>query len=84
MITRLLMTCLWLAVPALVAAQQAPPPGFKQFDDAAPRETLPAAPLVFIAYALAWIAVTVYAFSLWRKLGKAERDLAELRRQLKR
>ena len=83
MIKRVLVTCGWLALPVLVAAQQTPGE-FKPFDESAPRETLPAAPLVFVAYSLAWIAVTVYAFNLWRKLGKAEQDLAELRRQLKK
>lgn len=84
MIKRVLMTCGLLAVPVLAFAQQTPPPGFKAFDEAAPRETLPAAPLVFIAYSLAWVAMAFYAFTLWRKLGKVEQDLAELRRTVKR
>ena len=84
MIKRVLMTCALLAVPMVAAAQQNMPAGFKAYDEAAPHETLPAAPLVFIAYSLAWIALAVYAFSLSRKIGKAEQDLAELRRALKR
>jgi len=81
---RLLLTCALLAVPALASAQQNMPAGFKAFDETAPRETLPAAPLVFIGYSLAWVALAFYAFTLWRKLGKAEQDLAELRRAAKR
>ncbi len=81
---RVLLTCALLAIPALAAAQQATPPGFKAFDDSAPRETLPAAPLVFIAYSVAWVALAFYAFTMWRKLGKVEQDLAELRRGAKR
>jgi hypothetical protein len=84
MIKRILTTCALLAVPVVAAAQQSMPPGFKSFDDSAPRETLPAAPLVFIAYSLAWIALAFYAFTLWRKLGKVEQDLVELRRIGKR
>lgn len=84
MIKRLVMTCACLALPAVAAAQQNMPAGFKPYDETAPRETLPAAPLVFIAYSLAWIALAVYAFSLWRKLGKVEQDLAELRRITKK
>lgn len=84
MIKRMFVTCGLLAVPALSFAQQAMPPGFKSFDDAAPRETLPAAPLVFIAYSVAWIALAFYAFTLWRTLAKVEQDLAELRRVTKR
>lgn len=84
MIRRVLLTCALLAVPALAAAQQNVPPGFKSFDETAPRETLPAAPLVFIAYSVAWVALAFYAFTMWRKLGKVEQDLAELRRGAKR
>ena len=84
MVKRVLMTCAYLALPALAAAQQNMPTGFKAYDETAPRETLPAAPLVFIAYSLAWIALAVYAFSISRKIGKAEQDLAELRRLVKR
>ncbi len=84
MIKRVVLSCMLLAVPAVAAAQQNMPTGFKAFDESAPRETLPAAPLVFIAYSLAWIALAFYAFTLWRKLGKVEQDLAELRRLVKR
>lgn len=84
MIKRVVMSFVLLAVPAIAAAQQNMPAGFKAFDENAPRETLPAAPLVFIAYSLAWIALAFYAFTLWRKLGKVEQDLAELRRLVKR
>lgn len=77
---RVLLTCAFLALPVLAAAQQSTPPGFKAFDESATRETLPAAPLVFVGYSLAWVALAFYAFTLWRKLGKVEQDLAELRR----
>lgn len=81
---RVMLTCVLLAIPVMASAQQAVPPGFKAFDETVPRETLPAAPLVFIAYSVAWVALAFYAFTLWRKLGKAEQDLAELRRASKR
>jgi len=84
MIKRVVLTCALLIVPALAAAQQAVPEGFKPFDESATRETLPAAPMVFVAYSLAWIALAFYTFTLWRKLGKVEQDLAELRRLVKR
>lgn len=80
MMKRVLLTCALLVVPVLTAAQQAMPDGFKAYDEGAPRETLPAAPLVFIGYSLAWVALAFYAFTLWRKLAKVEQDLAELRR----
>jgi CcmD family protein len=78
-VKRLLLTGVLLAVPALLAAQQTAPEGFKPFDENARRETLPAAPMVLTAYAIAWIALAFYAFTIWRKLGKVERDFAELR-----
>ncbi len=84
MIKRLLLTVALTAMPALLAAQQTMPDGFKPFDENARRETLPAAPMVFIAYSVAWIALAVYAFTLSRKLGSVEQDLAELRRKTSR
>ncbi len=84
MIKRVAITCALLALSWGVAAQQQAPDGFKPFDENAPRETLPAAPLVFVAYALAWVALAFYAFTLFRKVTKLETDLAELRRTGKR
>ena len=49
-----------------------------------PTETMPAAPLVFIAYAFVWVALIVYVFFLWRRLGRVERELAESRRPVAR
>lgn len=85
MIKRVAITCGFLALSwGMTAQQQAAADGFKPFDENAPRETLPAAPLVFVAYALAWVALAVYAFMLFRKVAKLEADLAELRRAGKR
>jgi len=80
MMKRVALTCGLLAVSVGVRAQQGASDGFKPFDENAPRETLPAAPLVFVAYALAWVALAFYAFTLFRKVTKLETDLAQLRR----
>jgi CcmD family protein len=80
MIKRVLTTCGFLALSWGVAAQQAAQDGFKPFDENAPRETLPAAPLVFVAYAVAWVALALYVFTVVRKVAKLETDLAELRK----
>lgn len=80
MMKRVALTCGLLALSWGVSAQQAASDGFKPFDENAPRETLPAAPLVFVAYALAWVALAFYAFTLFRKVSKLETDLAQLRR----
>jgi CcmD family protein len=42
------------------------------------QEALPAAPLVYAAYAFVWVALTAYVFLLWRRLGRVERELAEV------
>jgi CcmD family protein len=41
-------------------------------------EQLPAAPLLIAAYAFVWVAVLAYVWSIWRRLGKVERDISEL------
>jgi len=45
-------------------------------------EQLPAAPLVIAAYAAIWLGVFVYLWSIWRRLGAVDRELASLRRRL--
>ena len=45
-------------------------------------ERLPATPLVFGAYAIVWIVVTVYVLTLWRRTTKAEKELASLSARL--
>lgn len=81
---------LWLvAAPmAVVAADFLMPVAHAQeamegFEPVAPgdlgQETLPATPLVFTAYGFAWLALIVYLFFLWRRIGRVEAELAELR-----
>jgi HAMP domain-containing protein len=43
---------------------------------------LPAAPLVIGAYAVAWVAVFIYLWSIWQRTSRVERDLAELSRRV--
>ncbi len=43
---------------------------------------MPAAPLVAAAYAIAWAAVLIYLFSIWRRLGVVEREIAEVSRRV--
>jgi CcmD family protein len=47
------------------------------------RETLPAAPFVYGAYAFVWVALLVYVFVLWRRLGRVERELADINAKLR-
>ena len=47
------------------------------------QETLPATPLVFVAYAFVWIVLLGYVFLLWRRLGRVERELGEVNAKLR-
>jgi CcmD family protein len=73
----------WL-VGAAAWAGQAQQQGFQSISDIpdAARETLPASPLVYVAYGFVWVALTVYVFLLWRKLAKVERELADVTTRL--
>ena len=51
---------------------------FVPLDSVPPEDQLPAAPLLVAAYALLWIAVVGYLWSIWRRMGAVERDLSDL------
>ena len=66
---------------ALVIGQ----PGQSQFvpmTEVPASEQLPAARLVITAYAFVWIALSAYLWTIWRRLGKVEREISELSSQL--
>ena len=44
-------------------------------------EQLPAAPLLIAAYAFVWLAVLAYVWSVWRRLGRVEREMEALARR---
>jgi CcmD family protein len=75
-----------LAVSVFAQAQPTPTPtsleGFVPMSEAAPREVLPATPLVFYAYAFVWLALIGYVFSIWRRMSRVEQDLAAVQRRL--
>ena len=74
------MLTMW-APPASAQQPPAAPAGFVPADTVKPQEQLPAAPLVIGAYAVAWIAVFGYLWSIWNRLGRVERDLADVSRR---
>ena len=86
----LLILMLCVVGPALtsVSAQQQPPKAaqdeFVPIDQLPPGEQLPAARLLIAAYSVAWLAVAGYLFSIWRRLDRVDRDLAEAGRRLPR
>jgi CcmD family protein len=48
------------------------------------RQEIPSGPLIYSAYAFVWFAVLVYVISLWRRIARVERELAEVNRKLAR
>jgi CcmD family protein len=73
-----------VGAPIRVVAQPRTPPaaqdGFVPMSEVPQDEKLPAAPLVFGAYSVIWLALLVYVAGLWRRLGTVERELQELKR----
>jgi CcmD family protein len=65
--------------PAAPAAQpQAAQDEFVPISELPPDEKLPAAPLLITAYAVVWVVIAVYLWTLWRRFARAERDLKAL------
>jgi CcmD family protein len=42
------------------------------------KESLPAGPLLYTAYAIVWLVLIGYVFMLWRRLDRVERELREV------
>lgn len=65
--------------PAL--ALQPPPTGQSEFvpaRDLPPTENIPAAPLLVAAYAIIWVLVLFYLWTIWRRLNKVEVEMRAL------
>lgn len=45
-------------------------------------EQLPAGPLLITAYAVVWIVLAVYLWTLWRRFLRAEQDVKSLANRL--
>ncbi len=74
---------LWAGSGVTASMQQPPAPspaqeGFVPIDQLAPKEVLPAAPLVIAAYSVAWIAIFVYVLTIWKRLASVEKEMAAL------
>jgi CcmD family protein len=87
---RFLLLTLLVIGPAISAQQPPaqPPPttaaqdGFLPIDQLAKKEEMPAAPLVMAAYAVAWLVIFGYVWSLWRRLHKVEVEIADVARRV--
>jgi len=62
-----------------------PPPAQDEFvpiSQLPATEAMPAAPLLIAAYAVVWIILAVYVWTLWRRFLRAEQDLKSLASRL--
>ncbi len=82
---RLLMALCTVALTAAPLAAFQQPAGQGEFVPVNPQtaqvEHLPAAPLVIGAYAFVWVALMLYVWSIWRRLGRVEREMQTLARR---
>lgn len=79
------MKILYLLVLLLMNAVAFAQPGQSEFQpvtEVPASEQMPSAPLVIAAYAFVWLAFMVYAWMMWRKLGKVEQELQTLSAQI--
>jgi CcmD family protein len=78
---RLAIVAISLLLVVQLAAQE-PPGKFEPLKPGSGQETLPAAPLVYAAYAAVWLVLLGYVFILWRRASRIEQGLAAVRDQL--
>ena len=70
-----------IAMPAALAAAQPPSTpqgGFVPIDQLPAPEAFPAAPLLIAAYAVAWLVIFLYVWSVWRRVNRVEGELREV------
>jgi CcmD family protein len=80
----LALVALFLTAPAWGAQPPQTPPGQEEFVPLAeipPEEQIPAFTLVAAAYALVWVVLIGYVWSVSRRLTQVERELAALPRK---
>jgi CcmD family protein len=51
-------------------------------DDVPAEEQLPAAPLLAAAYIVVWVIAIGYLWTIWRRLGSVEKELADAMRRV--
>ncbi len=55
---------------------------FVPIDQIPPEDQLPAAPLLIAAYAIVWVVIFAYLWSIWRRLATVENDLHDLSKRV--
>ena len=85
LLVMLLVGCVALsgAQPADAAQpDQTAQDGFVPMNDIPPEDQLPAAPLLAAAYAAVWALAVGYLWTIWRRIGDVEKELAVVRRRI--
>jgi CcmD family protein len=90
--TRRVLAALAVVVVLVIgsaSSMAAQPPGttaaqdeFKPVDESKMQEHVPAAPILMTGYAVAWVAIFGYVWSLWTRLSRVEREIAEVSRRI--
>ena len=65
----------------LLAILQQTPDGFVPVTGTPITEQIPAAPLVITAYAFFLLLMVFYLWTIWRRIGKVEREMDALERR---
>ena len=79
------LACIAGSATSTRAAQPAQPAARDEFvpiKEIPQEDQLPAAPLVIGAYGVAWLAIALYVWSLWKRLGRVEAELQTLNTRL--
>ncbi len=77
--------CAMLAWGQTTFAAQPPEAAQDEFvpmGDIPPEDQLPAAPLLVAAYSVVWAIAIGYMWTIWRRLGTVERELADVTRRI--
>ena len=82
LVRAVLVGVMLLAGAGVDAAQPPRQEGFVPVDQLAGEEELPAAPLVAAAYGVAWAAVLIYLFYIWKRLDAVKREMADVARRI--
>jgi cytochrome bd-type quinol oxidase subunit 2 len=68
-----------VAVPAL--AQERAAPGMSEFspvNSLPPDQRMPDGPLLIALYAVIWVALLLFLWAIWRRLGKVDGELSRV------
>ena len=81
----LLLLALFVGSGVCLHAQQPPRAAQDEFvpiDQLPPDEKLPAARLLIAAYSVAWLLVAFYLWSIWQRIARVEREMADVTRRM--